>query len=283
MSSSNKYTAANPEKVTGGRTLLYESAEDGDLATVISEIEKGANVNFVTRRGTTPLIIAAYHGHEDILNALLGAGANVNHIVSGNTALTKAAEEGNESIVKILLAAGANVNIPETSDSPFLKAEEGIYTPSITRLILEGNVQNINTALAGATSSRERGQENQRRRREDEQAYRRELALNTTPRAIGQNELLRREQNELLRREQNRKNKVQSLVGNTYRKVFANAGLRSEGKTGSPATHLIEEIMKFTPYKNKGQRQGAAAGGHGGGRRKTKKVKKYNRRKSRSN
>ncbi len=81
-------------------------------------------------------------------------------------------------------------------------------------------------------------------------------------------------------------------LGNKYRIAFANAGLRSEGKTGAPATHLVEKIMNYTPYKHFGKAafgapmnygQGAAAGGHGGGRRKTKKVKKYNRRKSRSN
>ncbi|KAJ3042254.1 hypothetical protein HDV00_007620 [Rhizophlyctis rosea] len=54
------------------------------------------------------LIIAAEHGHLDIVNILLEASADVHH--NNNQALRRAAMNSQEQIVEILLAAGATWN-----------------------------------------------------------------------------------------------------------------------------------------------------------------------------
>ena len=73
-------------------------------------IEAGADINKATDNGVTPLYIGAGMGHETVVQALLGAGANVNKTDIGGTPTTPvyiAAVMGHEAIVQILRDAGA--------------------------------------------------------------------------------------------------------------------------------------------------------------------------------
>lgn len=62
----------------------------------------------------TPLMNAAYHGHEEICRMLIHAGANVNEKTTGTygdrTALHNAAAKSNPNIVHMLLTSGAKVD-----------------------------------------------------------------------------------------------------------------------------------------------------------------------------
>ena len=50
-----------------------------DRSTVVCKfIEAGADVNMASKRGVTPLMNAAFYGHEENLALLLERGANVN-------------------------------------------------------------------------------------------------------------------------------------------------------------------------------------------------------------
>ncbi|EQC36830.1 hypothetical protein, variant [Saprolegnia diclina VS20] len=55
---------------------LYKSASSGHAARVAFLIQQGANVNWKTGDGTTPLYIAARWGQEDVVSLLLQAGAD---------------------------------------------------------------------------------------------------------------------------------------------------------------------------------------------------------------
>ena len=48
---------------------LHDAAEKGDIEQVNRLIAQGANVNAKRNDGITALIIAAYHGHGEIVNA----------------------------------------------------------------------------------------------------------------------------------------------------------------------------------------------------------------------
>ena len=58
--------------------LLIESAK-GNLEAVRSRLDRGADLNedYGGPRGWSPLMVAAYHGHLDVVKLLVGRGANL--------------------------------------------------------------------------------------------------------------------------------------------------------------------------------------------------------------
>ncbi|MDP7178953.1 MAG: ankyrin repeat domain-containing protein, partial [Verrucomicrobiota bacterium] len=50
---------------------IHDAAEEGDLAGVQAELDKGANVNAKNQNGATPLHRAAWFGHKEIVQLLI--------------------------------------------------------------------------------------------------------------------------------------------------------------------------------------------------------------------
>jgi ankyrin repeat protein len=71
-------------------------------------LEKGADMEYKSNSGQTPLWWAAEKGHEAVVELLLEKGANVESkdILYGRTPLLCAAERGHEAVVKLLLEKG---------------------------------------------------------------------------------------------------------------------------------------------------------------------------------
>ena len=72
------------------------------------------------------LVNAAAEGHDDCVESLLQAGADVNPSVEkvekyGNTALIKASAKGQVKCVKLLIEAGADVNASDAYDKTALR------------------------------------------------------------------------------------------------------------------------------------------------------------------
>ena len=91
---------------------IHDAAEKGDIAKVKSLLaEKSERVSAKNRYGETPLHMAAFRGHKDIVELLIAKGANVNAKEKNSaTALHFAAQEGHKDIVELLIAKGADVN-----------------------------------------------------------------------------------------------------------------------------------------------------------------------------
>jgi ankyrin repeat protein len=91
-----------------GDSALRLAAYQGDLPIVQDLVAAGAQVDM---EDWTPLIYAAFNGHEAVAVFLLEKGADVNaKSESGMTALMAAARGGFLPIVKHLVAAGAALN-----------------------------------------------------------------------------------------------------------------------------------------------------------------------------
>ncbi|XP_060562963.1 oxysterol-binding protein-related protein 1-like isoform X2 [Ruditapes philippinarum] len=84
-------------------------------------------------RGWTPLHLASYFGHPEVVQILLEYGVSVNVVNNvGDTALHKAAHTGRLDVVTLLLQHGADVSIINAEGST---AKSLAKTPEIQRLI----------------------------------------------------------------------------------------------------------------------------------------------------
>jgi ankyrin repeat protein len=154
----------NDSDAAGGTPLLL-AADGGDVDTVKLLIARGADVHhrpspnfgaprfaqqrppgFVTAKptgdfgGMSALMIAASHGHAEIVRLLLAKGASVRHTSVGNTtALHDAVMSKSIETVRLLLDAGAEVNSANyTRATPLIIAGSLDDVPAGTvKLLLE--------------------------------------------------------------------------------------------------------------------------------------------------
>ena len=109
----------------GGWTALFMAALNGHEETVQYLIRAGADVNIQGDKRSTPLILACMKGHPSIALMLINAGANVNASTDlGYTALHGAAVRGLPKVARILIEKGADVNRREVlnNDTPLIYA-----------------------------------------------------------------------------------------------------------------------------------------------------------------
>ena len=96
--------STKPTSLCTAKTFV-SAARSGCLDSVVQHIDAGLEVNIGAKRyGSTPLIMAAAHGHEAIVRRLLEHGAYVNKArADGTTALMFAAQNGHTATVHALL------------------------------------------------------------------------------------------------------------------------------------------------------------------------------------
>lgn len=94
-----------PPRGERGRSfsMLHRSVSEGNLAEVKHWLREGSSVNARDKHGRTPLCIAAHYGRRDIVEVLLGYGADVN-----DGALTYAVAGSQLAVVELLLSKGAS-------------------------------------------------------------------------------------------------------------------------------------------------------------------------------
>ncbi|CAL8293077.1 unnamed protein product [Merluccius merluccius] len=113
MSQSNG-TSSPPEEVVGGEeeeeVVEGEVEEEGEMVSILME---GEDVTLVetTELGTSPLHLAAQHGHYSTAEVLLRAGVSRDARTKvDRTPLHMAASKGHTVIVELLVRSGADIN-----------------------------------------------------------------------------------------------------------------------------------------------------------------------------
>jgi ankyrin repeat protein len=88
------------------------AVQRNDIAAVRKLIAGGVDVDAVDANGDAPLVMAAYLGHDEIVQLLLQAGADVAAVDPGMkaTALHAAAYAGRTEAAKLLIAHGIDID-----------------------------------------------------------------------------------------------------------------------------------------------------------------------------
>jgi hypothetical protein len=132
---------------------VIDAAKSGDANALRQALEDEGDVNARVRQGptslllSTPLHLAAYYGHRDIVAELLAHKCKVNAVnMAKKTALHVAARQGSAEICKILLDAGA---------SPHAEDADG-YTPQDDAEVAPFNTEEARQVLQAAGALRHR-------------------------------------------------------------------------------------------------------------------------------
>lgn len=90
-------------KDDNGNTALINAADFGNLYMVNKLIDKGADIDLITNKWVTALMLACLNNHIDVVEKLVNSGADVNlQDVDGWTALMYASYNGHSDIVRKL-------------------------------------------------------------------------------------------------------------------------------------------------------------------------------------
>lgn len=127
-------------------TPLHRAAWNGDMPTVVSELEKGVDPNIRDDLQRTPLHLACYKGRisttpveervvgqpdpgnyytDEMVEYMIEKGADVNAVdKDGSTPLMEAIPNGHKAIVDLLIKHGAKVDVENRhGDTPLSTAE----------------------------------------------------------------------------------------------------------------------------------------------------------------
>ncbi|MGO1201409.1 MAG: ankyrin repeat domain-containing protein, partial [Dermabacteraceae bacterium] len=91
---------------------LLDAARTGDSTALLSLIDQGAPVNLRDAAGNSPLMLAAYHGHAELVRDLAARGSDVDLTNDrGQSPLAGVAFKGFTDVAEVLLEAGADPDL----------------------------------------------------------------------------------------------------------------------------------------------------------------------------
>lgn len=88
---------------------LFDMAREGRADELCAYLDAGAPVDLTDPTGNTLLMLAAYHGHADLVRELTRRGAEVDALNDrGQAPLAGAVFKGEDEVVAVLLEGGAD-------------------------------------------------------------------------------------------------------------------------------------------------------------------------------
>jgi ankyrin repeat protein len=152
-----KPTPLPVKKTKTATQAFFDAALNGDIQTVESELAAGVDVNAASLNGQnqTVLMLAAYNGHTELVEALIDRGGKVNHLDSVNrTALMYCSSGPFPGTVQLLIAKGANVNLVDNNEgwtALMFAAAEGLG-PNV-KILLENGADTAPKDIDGDTAA----------------------------------------------------------------------------------------------------------------------------------
>lgn len=120
---------------------IHTTAENGDIAALKKELGSGVDINLQNEKfGQTPLVLAVYNEHYEMVEFLLSNGADANIKMSnGQTAIFIAAYLGENKTILTLLRHGALLNLSDKEgNTPLHRAAEGGSASAVALLLQNG-------------------------------------------------------------------------------------------------------------------------------------------------
>ncbi|GAA2151646.1 ankyrin repeat domain-containing protein [Nocardioides koreensis] len=88
---------------------MFDLARLGHVQRLLAYVDAGVPVDLTDTSGNTLLMLAAYHGHAEVVDGLAGRGADVNRLNDrGQSPLAGAVFKGEDAVVATLLTHGAD-------------------------------------------------------------------------------------------------------------------------------------------------------------------------------
>lgn len=101
----------SPEQVARIAALGADFAREGRTAELVEFLDHGLPVDSVTEAGDSLLMLAAYHGQLETLDALLARGADIDlRNARDQSIVAGALFKGEDEVVRRLVAAGADLD-----------------------------------------------------------------------------------------------------------------------------------------------------------------------------
>ncbi len=117
---------------------LNRAVRTGDVRLLERLLIHRPDLHGTDRERDAPLPLAAGAGHFDMVEALLKAGADVNHVHRIGSALCAAAASGDVAMIRFLIDRGADVNVGGDYDSPLAAAARTGSVDPIELLLAAG-------------------------------------------------------------------------------------------------------------------------------------------------
>jgi len=106
-----------PEAPPAQAQTLFDAARTGGVALANALIFQGSDVNAADVEKLTPLHVASFGGHAEVVRLLIAAGADTGaRDVYGFTPLHAAAREGQLAAVQVLVEGGSDVNAKDADN-----------------------------------------------------------------------------------------------------------------------------------------------------------------------
>ncbi len=137
---------------------LHNAAREGgaELASVL--LDGGADINGTDDLGRTPLLYAAEHGHDRVVELLLQEGADTEATWEGWTPLSASAGNGHKDVVERLLSSGVRINLQGKVDNkdelyvaPLFVASQNGHADVVETLLSAG--AEVNVTLGSGNSA----------------------------------------------------------------------------------------------------------------------------------
>ncbi|KAK1248204.1 hypothetical protein MKX08_006424 [Trichoderma sp. CBMAI-0020] len=88
---------------------MYDAARAGDLAVFEQALPAGLPANMTNEKGDTLLMLAAYHGHAELVRLLIQHGADPNRVNDrGQSPLAGAVFKKEDAVIEALVEGGAD-------------------------------------------------------------------------------------------------------------------------------------------------------------------------------